>query len=69
MPFRHLQGRTESVMVSAPPLIAWKYDVKPAHGSDEVRLKWRLISRLDWECLFRMPNVTLSAASALVSMS
>ncbi len=30
------QGRTESVMVSAPPLIAWKYDVRPAEGSEEV---------------------------------
>ena len=29
------QGRTESVMVSAPPLIAWKYDVKV---DDRVRL-------------------------------
>lgn len=44
MSFEHLQGRTESVMVSAPPLIAWKYDVKPAQGSDEVRSKWNLIS-------------------------
>eukprot|EP00192_Tetraselmis_astigmatica_P013206 CAMPEP_0117658452 /NCGR_PEP_ID=MMETSP0804-20121206/5871_1 /TAXON_ID=1074897 /ORGANISM="Tetraselmis astigmatica, Strain CCMP880" /LENGTH=325 /DNA_ID=CAMNT_0005464973 /DNA_START=84 /DNA_END=1058 /DNA_ORIENTATION=- len=28
-------GRVESIMVSAPPLIAWKYDVQPEAGSQE----------------------------------
>jgi hypothetical protein len=32
------QGRTESVMVSAPPLIAWKYRVEPKPGSEEEKL-------------------------------
>jgi coproporphyrinogen III oxidase len=31
-------GRVESIMVSAPPLIAWRYDVQPAEGSPEAAL-------------------------------
>ncbi len=31
-------GRVESIMVSAPPLIAWRYNVVPAEGSPEAEL-------------------------------
>jgi coproporphyrinogen III oxidase len=31
-------GRVESIMVSAPPLIAWKYNVEPEEGSEEEKL-------------------------------
>lgn len=31
-------GRFESVMVSAPPLIRWDYNVAPAEGTEEARL-------------------------------
>jgi coproporphyrinogen III oxidase len=31
-------GRIESIMVSAPPLIAWKYDHVPEKGSREEEL-------------------------------
>ncbi|KAK9797092.1 hypothetical protein WJX73_009221 [Symbiochloris irregularis] len=31
-------GRVESVMVSAPPLVAWNYNVQPAPGSPEAAL-------------------------------
>ena len=31
-------GRTEAVMVSAPPLIKWKYNFQPDPGSEEQRL-------------------------------
>jgi coproporphyrinogen III oxidase len=31
-------GRVESIMVSAPPLIAWRYNVTPSPGSDEAQL-------------------------------
>ena len=31
-------GRIESIMVSAPPLISWKYNVAPAAGSEEAKL-------------------------------
>lgn len=34
----HLAGRVESIMVSAPPLIAWRYRAEPAPGSEEARL-------------------------------
>ena len=33
-----LNGRIESVMVSAPPLIAWKYNIVPEPCSPEARL-------------------------------
>eukprot|EP00887_Chlorella_sp_A99_P006464 scaffold3.g6464.t1 len=31
-------GRIESIMVSAPPLIAWRYSVQPQPGTDEAAL-------------------------------
>ncbi|CAM6039535.1 unnamed protein product [Sphagnum compactum] len=31
-------GRIESIMVSAPPLVAWKYNVVPEAGTDENKL-------------------------------
>lgn len=31
-------GRIESIMVSAPPLIAWKYNIVPIAGSEEEKL-------------------------------
>lgn len=31
-------GRVESIMVSAPPLIAWEYNVVPDEGSREAEL-------------------------------
>lgn len=31
-------GRLESIMVSAPPLIAWRYNVIPEEGSAEAKL-------------------------------
>jgi coproporphyrinogen III oxidase len=31
-------GRVESIMVSAPPLIAWRYNVVPAEDSSEAEL-------------------------------
>lgn len=33
-----INGRIESVMVSAPPLIAWKYNVIPEADSPEAKL-------------------------------
>jgi coproporphyrinogen III oxidase len=41
-------GRFESVMVSAPPLIAFKYDHNPAEGSEEARLMAILKQPKDW---------------------
>mmetsp|Transcript_88907 Transcript_88907/g.177798 ORF Transcript_88907/g.177798 Transcript_88907/m.177798 type:complete len:422 (+) Transcript_88907:75-1340(+) len=41
-------GRTEAVMVSAPPLIRWKYNFEPAPGSEEARLIQVLKNPVDW---------------------
>ncbi len=40
-------GRTESILCSMPPLAQWRYDWKPAPGSDEARLYDYLRAR-DW---------------------
>src|SRR5690554_7050496 len=31
-------GRTESILMSLPPLVRWDYDRKPEPGSEEARL-------------------------------
>lgn len=41
-------GRVESIMVSAPPLIAWKYNVVPEAGSEEEKLVQVLQKPRDW---------------------
>lgn len=41
-------GRVESIMVSAPPLIAWKYNVVPEPGSEEEKLVKVLQNPRDW---------------------
>lgn len=35
-------------MVSAPPLIAWKYNVQPDEGSEEARLVDLLRTPREW---------------------
>ncbi|EKX41594.1 hypothetical protein GUITHDRAFT_164330 [Guillardia theta CCMP2712] len=42
------QGRTESIMVSAPPLIAWRYNVEPEEGSEEQKLVDVLREPIAW---------------------
>lgn len=44
-------GRLESIMVSAPPLIAWKYNVVPDQGSAEAELISVLQKPIDWASL------------------
>jgi coproporphyrinogen III oxidase len=41
-------GRTEAVMVSAPPLIRWRYNTVPEPGSEEARLVEVLQNPKDW---------------------
>lgn len=41
-------GRIESIMVSAPPLIAWKYNVVPKEGSEEENLVQLLKQPREW---------------------
>ncbi len=40
-------GRTESILMSMPPLVTWKYDYHPEPGSDEARIYDYLTPR-DW---------------------
>jgi coproporphyrinogen III oxidase len=41
-------GRTESILMSMPPLAAWRYDWKPEPGSDEARLYSDFLRPRDW---------------------
>jgi coproporphyrinogen III oxidase len=41
-------GRVESIMVSAPPLVAWRYNVQPVPGSEEAALVEALRAPRDW---------------------
>ncbi|GMH37811.1 hypothetical protein BSKO_05684 [Bryopsis sp. KO-2023] len=41
-------GRIESIMVSAPPLVSWKYNVEPEKGSPEQELIDVLEKPRDW---------------------
>jgi coproporphyrinogen III oxidase len=41
-------GRIESIMVSAPPLVRWDYDVQPEPGSHEARTVDVLRSPRQW---------------------
>ena len=41
-------GRTESILMSLPPLVRWRYDWKPAPGSPEAALTERFLRPGDW---------------------
>jgi coproporphyrinogen III oxidase len=41
-------GRTESVLMSLPPLVSWRYDWKPEPGSPEARLYEVFLKPRDW---------------------
>jgi len=41
-------GRTESILMSMPPLAAWRYDWAPEPGSPEERLVKDFLKRRDW---------------------
>lgn len=41
-------GRTESILMSLPPLAAWKYDYSPAAGSKEAETLNLLKQDIDW---------------------
>ncbi len=44
------EGRTESILVSLPPQVAWRYDEHPTPGSPEARAQWFFQPR-DWLAL------------------
>ena len=41
-------GRTESILVSMPPRVAWRYDWKPERGSPEEKLYSEFLVPRDW---------------------
>jgi coproporphyrinogen III oxidase len=41
-------GRTESILMSMPPVVKWRYDWHPAAGSPEARLASEFLRARDW---------------------
>jgi coproporphyrinogen III oxidase len=41
-------GRTESILMSLPPLVRWEYDWKPEPGSHEALLYADFLRPRDW---------------------
>lgn len=41
-------GRTESILMSLPPLVRWDYNRKPEPGSEEARLTEHFLTGRDW---------------------
>lgn len=41
-------GRTESILMSLPPIVKWRYDWKPATGSPEAKLYSDFLIDRDW---------------------
>jgi coproporphyrinogen III oxidase len=41
-------GRTESILMSMPPIVKWRYDWQPAAGSTEARLYSDFLVHRDW---------------------
>ena len=41
-------GRTESILMSLPPLVRWEYDWKPEPGSREAELYEKFLKPRDW---------------------
>jgi coproporphyrinogen III oxidase len=44
-------GRAESILLSLPPVVKWRYDWKPRPGSPEARLMEILMHPRDWAAL------------------
>jgi coproporphyrinogen III oxidase len=41
-------GRTESILLSMPPLVKWRYDWQPEQGSPEAELYEKYLVPKDW---------------------
>ncbi|GAO37312.1 coproporphyrinogen III oxidase [Sulfuricella sp. T08] len=41
-------GRTESILMSLPPIVKWRYDWQPEKGSEEERLYHEFLVAKDW---------------------
>ncbi|MDE2371829.1 MAG: coproporphyrinogen III oxidase, partial [Burkholderiales bacterium] len=44
----HGGGRTESILMSMPPVVRWRYDWQPEPGSAEARLAQDFLRPRDW---------------------
>ena len=44
----HGGGRTESILMSMPPLVTWRYDWQPEPGSPEAQLYTHFLPPRDW---------------------
>jgi len=49
-------GRTESILMSLPPLVRWDYDWHPAPGSPEAQLYDKFLPPHDWAKLGDLPS-------------
>jgi len=49
-------GRTESILMSLPPRVAWRYDWRPEPGSPEARLTEHYLKPRDWLALAGEPK-------------
>ncbi len=41
-------GRTESILMSLPPLVKWRYNWRPGAGTEEAELYERYLEPRDW---------------------
>ncbi len=41
-------GRTESILMSMPPVVTWRYDWQPEPGTPEARLYSDFLRPRDW---------------------
>ena len=41
-------GRIESILMSLPPAVQWRYDHQPEEGSEEAKLLEVLKNPIDW---------------------
>ncbi|HBP92789.1 MAG TPA: coproporphyrinogen III oxidase, partial [Alcanivorax sp.] len=41
-------GRTESILMSLPPLVRWDYDWRPEPGSPEAELHEKFLIHREW---------------------